>query len=432
MSHKYNARSLAVYVLQHSKKNVPLQFALDDALSKYPLEQNESALCTELVYGYTRYCLRIEFILDTLLKNRKGLPHVLQYTLGISTYSLLFLTRIPHYATVNWAVDFTKKNFGQGLAKLCNGVLRSLLRLEDAPLHVEFYKNIYDFYSVPSWLYDLWQNAYGHENTIKLLARSLQRPRTSFRLNKLHTNYAELDDFFSGHNFFEPIGFNGFVFRATNSPKDVTQVNFNDLHEQGAISWQSVGSQEILSQCFEAVPSLKEELWWDACAGQGGKTFALMEQGIRVGLASDISMQRLMQLKRTASRLKLSPPPLALMSAECAALNQWRGSILLDVPCSGLGTLAKRPDIRLNRSENDIRYMLKLQHDICKKTWTFLRKDSFLIYMTCTLSPSENDGQVSAFLKNNSDGKLLFSWQTAHDHSCCEGMYVAVIQKKST
>ncbi len=428
----HDARSLAVHILQQVHKNIPLQSALDSALTKHPISSKETALCTELVYGYARYCLRLNYVLDTLLKKREQLPLPLQITLGISAYSLLFLSRVPHYATVNWAVDFTKSQFGPGLAKLCNGVLRSLLRLGDAPLHDNFYKNAHDFYSVPQWIYDLWYNEYGENNAQLLLTKSLQKPMQCIRLNRLHADYKELHSFFSSVEGANAVGFDGFVFNEGAShawPHALKGKSLSEWHNEGAFSWQAAGSQIALSKCFEAVPRLHEQEWWDACAGQGGKSFALMEQGINVGLVSDVSSVRVAQFKRTAQRLNVPMPRLALMSGVRPALCSWSGSILLDVPCSGLGTLSRRPDIRLHRTKNDVKNMLKTQASILQSTWPLLQKSNYVLYMTCTLNPQENEGQVNAFLRDHADAHMLFTWQTPFEHPWLEGMYVAVIQK---
>ncbi len=424
-----DARSLAVYVLQQMDKATPLQSALDSALVQFPIKDNEKSLCTELVYGYTRYAIRIDAILDNLLKKRQDLPKLLQLTLGISVYSLLFLSKVPSYASVNWAVDYTKKNFNLGLSKLCNGVLRSLIRLEDLPMQLGYFESEDEFYSIPKWIYDLWLRSYGHNDTIKLLTRSLQRPKNCIRLNKLHEDYIKLKNYFDELPGAEPLGFDGFVFNGVQLPKEILNKTVYQLHIDGAFSWQASGSQVVLEKCFTAVPELLSQVWWDACAGQGGKTFALLEQGVHINLVSDLSLPRLKQLQFTAKRLGHSLPQSVIMSAAKPDFNLYDGSVLLDVPCTGLGTLAKRPDIRIHRSYDDLQEMLKTQQEILNGAWAVLKPNRFLIYMTCTVNPLENEVQVESFLQNHSNAKLLYSWQTPHEHPWLEGMYVAVLQK---
>ncbi len=424
-----DARSLAIMVLQELSVQNSIQSTLDYVLTKFPLDPLDINLSTELVYGYTRYSFRINYILDTLLKKRTKLPRALQLALGISIYSLLFLTRVPHYATVSWAVNFTKKHYGVKLSNLCNAVLRAFIRLENEPLNINFYKEAHLYYSCPKWIFDLWLNSYGQEITTFLLERSLNRPHAAIRLNKLHEKYNILHSFFSNFNDAKSFGFDGFMFSNSNLPKQICNFNLNELHDEGAFSWQSAGSQISLYECFANVPELYNQSFWDACAGQGGKTFALLEQGINVTLASDVSNARIEQFKFTAQRLNIEFSNILPMDVTNPNFDNFNGSILLDVPCTGLGTLCKRPDIKLNRSLEDAEEISKLQKNILQKAWSLLSINSYLIYITCTLNPHENENQVKWFLKNHPNAIQVFSWQTPHTHLTLEGMFAAVLKK---
>ncbi len=425
----FDARSLALHVLMQNHKGVSLQQSLDLALSQQNFIPQDVSLCTELVYGYSRFFLRVDFILDCLLKNRLALPKLLQLTLGMSVYSLFFLTKVPHYATVSWAVDFVKAKFGLKLSKLCNGVLRSVMRLENKPHEISFYNNPHEFYSVPQWIYELWLNSYGKENCESLLSRSLQRPKSSLRLNPKHERYNDLFSFFSSLDYIQAIGFDGFVSLEGNFPSLAAGFSLQTLHDSGAFSWQSAGSQVVMHEAFNAIPELKDECWWDACAGQGGKSLMLLEQNINVSLVSDISKSRLKQFKCNANRLKINFSSLVEMSARQACLRNFTYSIILDVPCSGLGTLAKRPDIRLNRKLEHLDYLIQTQSSILQSCFNILQVNKFLVYITCTLNPSENELMIKNFLNDNRACEEVFSWCTPHLHPWLEGMFVSVVKK---
>ncbi len=426
-----DARSLSILILQQSFNSVPLQQALDSGLISHKLTPQDSALCTELVYGYSRYALRINSVLDTLLRNRAGLPKVLQLTLGVSAYSLLFLTKVPHYATVDWAVSFTKQKLGLKLSKLCNAVLRSLLRLEQSPHEFSFFSNAYDFYSKPKWMYDLFLDAYGIDNSHSLLMRSLQRPKVCIRLNPYHELFDDLKSFFTSLDNFSCVGFSGFVCLDGKIPSHCLTHSLSFLHEDGAFSWQSAGSQEAMFNCFQSVPQLKEFSFWDACAGQGGKSLILIEQGVNIILASDTSWQRLMQFELTLNRLNFAKPFLLQMSATNSSLKNFNGNILLDVPCSGLGTLSRRPDISFHRTVKDLKKLVSLQKNILQNSFNILSSDRYIIYLTCTLNPSENDLLIDDFVLKNPKSEVVFSWQTPHEHPWLDGMYACVIKKNA-
>ncbi len=450
-SHCPDARSLAVQVLLHVKPSIPLQASLDTGLRNTSLQHKDHALCTELVYGTMRYSIRIDAALDVLMKKRSALPDEMQCILRVSAYALLFLDRVPHHATVNWAVNLIKTRFGLGLSKVANGTLRSLSRLGDEPHQQNFYKNSHEYFSVPLWLYKLFVQSYGQEDAERILLRSLDRPKIALRLNARHNKFDELKAFFenepqdearldvheentcfedSAAYKVEPVGWTGFVFTQGNTAREALGQSMFKLHDSGAFSWQAAGSQHVLKLCFDNVPDLKFSPMWDACAGQGGKSLALIEQGLEIALASDTSKNRLMLLRETAHRLKLACPEVVCSSAANPPIDQWQGNILLDVPCTGFGTLARRPEIRLHRSQNDMLNLVALQKKILRAAFAVLQAQQFIVYMTCTLNPLENEKLIEKFLLDNTSAELKFTWQTPHDHPYLEGMYVAVLQKK--
>ena len=427
--HAPDARSLAVQVLLHAKPGIPLQASLDRGLRNTSLAHKDHGLCTELVYGSMRYAIRLNAMLDTVLKKRQNLPQGMQIALQVAAYALLFLDRVPHYATVDWAVKFVKKRFGLSLSKVCNATLRNVLRLEQEPHNESFYNEPSDYYSMPKWLYNKFIQDYGDVHAKLIMLRSLAKPKVSLRLNPRHKKYDFLKEYFNTQEGVESIGWTGFTFTTQQSPLMIEHISMYKWHDLGAFSWQAAGSQHVLKQCFENVSDLKFSPLWDACAGQGGKSLALLEQGLEVPLVSDINISRLNLLRDTARRLRLLCPDIICASATSNFLDNWQGNILLDVPCSGFGTLARRPEIRLYRSPDDIQDLIKIQNNILTRAFNILQKSQFIIYMTCTLNPDENDKLIANFLDSNPNASCSYEWQTPHEHPYLEGMYVAVIRK---
>ncbi len=425
----YDARSLAIYTINCVQNGDAIQAALNKSIVKYNLNSLENSLCTEICYGYLRYCLRIDAILRRFLSKPHKLPSILKINLGIAIYSIIFLNKIPHHASVNWSVEFAKKVFGISLSKVCNGVLRNVLRNINDFNSPEFYE-ISDYYSVPKWLYTLLVTSYGKQNAHDIFERSLQRPQLSIRLNKSHELYSNLDNFFSEIPGIQKNGFSGYAFVHEDLPKAYENLSISQLHCMGAFTWQSLASQVAMYHCFAAIPELSSEIWWDACAGQGGKSLMLLEQGVKIKFASDISLQRLNQLSINAQRLNVLCPIRIIMSAANPSFRSFNGSFILDVPCSGVGTLGKRPDIRLHRTISDVHHLVSLQRQILNSIWNVLPTKKFIIYQTCTLNPDENENQIFSFLNAHSDSELLYTWQTPHDNTYLEGMYICVLKKK--
>ncbi len=426
-------RHVAVEALLDVLKGMHSQAALDLALRKHGLELKNQALCTELVYGTLRFYFRLDALLDNVLAKRQKLPEAVQMILRVALYSILFLERVPDHASVHTAVTYCKTLFGQKLANVVNGALRNLVQSKNNFHDISCYKKEADFYSLPRWLHGYFVKAYGEDIAKILMAKCLQRPNVAIRLNPKHPSFNVLNNFFMQQEHAKPVGHSGYVFLGGNVSREALSIPMQTWHEKGAFSWQAAGSQEVLQRCFDNVPELKDDVWWDACAGQGGKTIALLEQDISVTLASDISFSRLSLLQDNCARLNLDLPMLVLGGAEKSWHNFkegfWTGNILLDAPCTGFGTLARRPEIRLHRTYDDIQSLITIQRNIVQEAFGFLKTGSFLVYMTCTYNPAENENLIAEFLDNNVSAEVVYSWQTPFEHIFLEGMFACVIKK---
>lgn len=436
------ARDMALLVLQRVERGDAVQMALDQVLASQnaAADPRDAALCTEMVYGYLRTALRVEAVLAKVLKAPQDLPRVLQLILGLGVHSLLFLDKVPDHAVVNWCVE-RGSQFGKKMSGLTNAVLRSVQRLGDDPQHKEFYAvngaSALDaqclYYSVPLWMGQLWHDAYGAESCELLLARSFAQPWPCARVNALREENTALRAALLEQGG-TAVGKCGVVFAPGETPKAVLGQSMAQWHAHGAFSWQAAGSMVVLDGGLDtAMDSLQVPHWnapvWDACAGQGGKSLGLMERGVRVGLCSDVHVGRLRQLRKTAERLRIQCPPVLRMQADVPALRSWPGTILLDAPCSGLGTMARRPEIRTRRTADHIGALAALQARMLRTAWQLLGQGGHVVYMTCTLNPAENEAQVQGLLRSESAARLVSTWQTPHDHPWLEGMYVAVLQK---
>lgn len=424
-----SAREIALRVLERSGIGTPVQSLLDTILKGGDFARQEASLATELAYGYLRSEIQLSWLLGQFLKAPEKLPLAMRIILGIAAYELLYLDRIPAHASVNAAVEAVRTRFGQGLSRVANGVLRSLIRhTEDedvlAPLY--YAKRIPDplqrlsiRYSLPVWILELWINAYGQERTEAYAAASAKVPWPCVRINTSRHDWTVLRGQLAqaGKSF----ALSGVRFAPGHAPEE--------LHSwlvQGALSLQGAGSQLVLE-------ALDVQNWqdpvWDACAGRGGKTLALMEQGLSILAASDVYLPRLRGLHTDARRLELSPPPLICTSATAPAIKGKPQTILLDVPCSGLGTLARHPDLRMLRTPDQIRGLVSLQEQILDTAWAILPSGGHIAYVTCTINPEENETQVSRFLERHPEGVLERQWASTPDDFGSDLMYGALIGK---
>lgn len=429
------AREIATIALQKIKEGQPIQVLLNNILLTYPLSKQDIALVTELVYGYLRLELRIVWILEQFLKKSENLPYEVKLIIGLATYELLFLDKIPPYATIHTAVSTIKSKFGKVLAGVANASLQTIFRKSkhsDGPKYNTFYKQrlpedihyLSVWYSIPLWIIKLWISNYGTQKTLKLAASSLQRPYFCIRVNPIYNNWRELYENLC-QNGGIPIGRSGIYFKPNKKPKELQH-----YLEQGYISIQGAGSQFVMD-------ALDIQTWkipiWDACAGRGGKTSLLLEWGIPIFAASDISLSKLQGLITETKRLKLLTPPIFCSSSTQPALKNVLCSqlktILLDVPCSGLGTLSRHPDIKKFRTPKDVDNLIQLQKKILNTAWEFLPPQGELIYITCTVNPSENEQQIIQFLKDHPQASLKKQWEGIPDCFGTDIMFGAIIQK---
>ena len=409
------ARALALDALGRTLAGADIQAALDGVLGRSPqpirFAPADAALAAALAYGVLRLRLRLTWLLGQLISGRKKspLPGGLHLVLLLAAYELTMLDRVPAYATVHWAVEAVKRAYGASFAGLANAVLRRLADLGQDARNPEWYAArlsgtpfLAVFHSLPEWIVDLWVADYGEEAARTHLAAHSATlstpPGTACRLNTARPGWTDLRESLMAENQGDPVGASGLFFRSADGAAKLRDLaaGLRLLAAEGALSFQSAGAQDILER-------LDPENWpgliWDACAGRGGKTFALIERGLPVRLASDPSARRLAGLQAEARRLNLAPPPLVRARAEQPPFAFGRegavfNTILVDAPCSGLGTLARRPDILLRRSVADIAALAALQTDILAACLAQLRPGGRLAYITCTMSRRENEGQV--------------------------------------
>ena len=397
-----------------------------------PVERN---LCSELVYGYLRSEIRIAFVLAHVLPRPQSLPRPLLHVLGLAVYSLIFQNRIPDHAAVFSAVETARTLYGPALAKVANGALRSVQRLADAPLQPDFYlpdgvavqsaEHLALFYSLPLWIVGHWRKRYGPQAAEQLARRSFARPWSALRVNACHV---------LGHDLLSallaqggtPVGQWGAAFAPGNLPAQACGMSLTDLQACGAVSFQSAGSQLVLEKL--GLYDWRRPVW-DVCAGFGGKTVALLERGVAVSFSTDRSMQRLTGLPGQCARLSLPCPAVAVTDAVAPPCSVWTGHILIDAPCSGLGVLARRPDIRRRPQQQALEHE-QLQGRMLERLVAMLQPGCELAYITCTLRMQENEKQIQQVMRCATGLQLVRQWQTPHEHPWLEGMFGAVLRKQ--
>jgi 16S rRNA (cytosine967-C5)-methyltransferase len=420
-----SARRLALDILRRTiDHKQDLQAAVDEVLN--PVQAGpDKGLATELAYGYLRMRGRIDFLLSQLLKNPVQTSPVMKRILGVAMYELLFLSRIPDYATLDWAVTLVRERLDQTMGKVANGVLRSLLRLGLSVRFEEYYQTktaghdqfLSAWYSCPQWLTRMWLGSYGKEQTQAFLQATLSAPPLGVRINRTHAQAETLRE------NLQPLkqDSSNWGFALTQWPDFLPQAV-----AEGAATRQSLAAQKIMD-------ALGVDYWpspvLDACAGRGGKTYLLSELGKSVW-ASDVNVFRLRQLKAEGARLGFDIPAFRSQGQGPSPLRQPPRTIFLDVPCSGLGVLSRRPDIKWKRTAADCAGLVKLQREILLAAAGLLPSGGCLAYVTCTLNPEENEKQIERFASDHPEFSRLRQSQSEPTEGLGEFFYGAVLRKK--
>jgi 16S rRNA (cytosine967-C5)-methyltransferase len=382
---------------------------LDQALKTESLTERDRSLLTELVYGTLRWRGKIDAQLShhlrrSLEQTDSGLRNLLRLT----CYQLVFLDRIPDYAAVNEAVALAKTRGGAKAAGFVNGVLRSFLRQanhNNAPNSEDLSLEALAIeYSHPPWLAQRWSEEFGVVSARELMRANNERSPLVLRVNSLQCDREEL------------------LQRFTTAGLDAVAGNFSPQ----AISVQSAGAVENLpgfsaglfqvqgeaSQLVAFLLSpLPGERILDACAAPGGKSTHVAElmkdQGELVAI--DKSAPGIERIRQNISRLGLKSLRLVCADIGEKLPTLTAGSfdrVLVDAPCSGLGTLRSHPEIKWQRNESDIQRLSHLQAKILRRVVAYLKPGGVLVYATCTLSHAENEQNIEFFLAEHPEFEL--------------------------
>lgn len=429
----FSAREVAILTVTKTLQGQDLQAALNHSLSQTGLLDKDKTLVTKLCYEYLRYKGQIDYILSKILfKKKKKLPFKLHVTLGLGSYEILYLEKVPEYASVNWYVEFVKKNVSSKFASLTNAVLRQVTRIRQEIQDQNFYRQDHPnkvsflsrYYSCPKWIINIWLQNYGEDKCIQLLKNSLIPPPVGIRINQTLPEFEEVFSSLASYPHCLKKQTNALAFSKT--PTE----DIYPLEAQGVLSRQSLASLEALQATF---PQSWPTPIWDACAGHGGKTSALLEWGITSIWISDIDLNKVVACRSELNRLRFSSIPLVFVAdaKDTPPFKKNPHTIFLDVPCSGLGVLSRRPDIKWKANPKDMQRLLNVQSMMLNSTASILSSGDELIYMTCTLTTQENQKQIENLIHNSGLGfTLKFEKQTSVDSVLNEFFYTAQLKKK--
>jgi 16S rRNA (cytosine967-C5)-methyltransferase len=403
-----NPRQLAFLTLRAIQQGAFADVALDKALKQPQLAELDRRLLTELVYGSVRRQRTLDHLIDQLGKKKSHQqPPDLRLILHLGLYQLRYLTQIPTAAAVNTTVELAKQNGFAGLAGFVNGFLRQYSRLAQNADPLQLPENPVEalsiLHSYPDWIVQNWFEQFGFAETEKLCHWFNQPPNIDLRINPLQTSISSVEA------EMQTAGIT--VSRVLPLPQALRLPG-----SAGAIQnlpgfaegWWTVqdSSAQLVSHLLDPQPG---EVVIDACAAPGGKTTHQAELMQDQGSiwACDRTPSRLKKLKENVERLQLTSIQIQVGdSRDMPQFVNQADRVLLDAPCSGLGTLNRHADARWRQSPETVKELAQLQSELLHHTATWVKPGGILVYATCTLHPAENEAIVQAFLAQYPDWQL--------------------------
>lgn len=418
--HVENARAAALAVLTSVEAGAYSNLKLNHVLRQARLSRMDAALATEITYGTLQRQNTLDWMLAPFVRRELSeLDSWVRNLLRLSAYQLVYLDRIPDHAVVNEAVNLAKSWGNDGIGRFVNGTLRNFLRhpeIRRIPKDLPTIQRWSLEYSHPEWLVEYWQQQYGPERAEAMLCHNNRRPVQAVRVNRLKATRDELwprllTDV-PGEWQLSAIASQGLRYSGP------VPLAHSRLYQEGWFTVQDESAQ-LVSEIVDPQPGMRV---LDACAAPGGKTTHLAERMDDQGtvVAWDIYDHKVQLIQQAAKRLGLSS-----ITAERfdARLGAQRGiepfdAVLLDAPCSGLGVIRRRPEIKWQRRLQDIPDLVRLQRELLAGVAPLVRPGGILVYSTCTLAREENEENVAWFLDRHREFQL--DRETSHP-LCAEG-----------
>lgn len=404
-----DSRSYAVKILcRVERTDAYLDKVLDSELRLSTLNDYDKALLSELTHGVLRWIRRLDWFLNGFYRGQyeKCLPEV-KNAMRVALYQILFLNKIPYAAAVNEAVEFVKKIRGEKHAGVVNGLLRTIIRTLDNLVwptrEIDEVNYLGIIQSHPNWLVRRWINRFGFDDAQKLCEANNRRPFLCIRVNKLKTTVEDLLAHLNGKNInYRPVSYLDYFFTL----KLMSKIYTDELFIKGYYSIQDISAGLV----SHLVNPKEDDLILDICAAPGGKSSHISELMNNKGriISVDKYLSRVEIMKNNFLRLgvrnaetvhdDINNPATELLKSELIGKAD---KILIDAPCSGLGVLSKKPDIKWKREVEDIYMLQKLQLQLLESSLKYLKPGGSLIYSTCTVEYDENYSVVKSFLERN-------------------------------
>ena len=395
------------------------------------LKPDNPAFVRELVYGVLENQIYLDHILKQLIpKGLKGVKKPIKVLLRMGLYQLIFMDSVPEYAAVNETVKLARKA-APGRDGFLNGVLRGYGKKKEQITMPDPEQDLAEYlsvrYSFDSSIVKLWLSQYSVEETERLLENSNMRPPLSIRVNLMKTTPEALEHKLTGE---------GFVLEKASLCDRVFFVKGSSLLETESYRKGMFSVQDVASVLAVDILAPKAgDTVMDICAAPGGKTLAMGEKMENQGriLAFDVYAHKLDLMQAQAKRLGLSI--IETGQQDGTVFNEayvgLADKVLVDGPCSGLGVLRRKPEIKHRPVSEDVSALAEKQLAILENACCYVKPGGDLLYSTCTINKRENGDVVRTFLDRHPDYEMIEERQLLPGRDEADGFYICKMHRKS-
>ncbi|MDD6571319.1 MAG: 16S rRNA (cytosine(967)-C(5))-methyltransferase RsmB [Thermoflexaceae bacterium] len=399
MSESVNLRSVVLDILMEvNEKGAYSHVTLHNALKKFQyLDKNERAFITRLTQGTIEKLIYLDYVIDSFSKVPvQKMKPVIRNILRMSVYQILFMDGVPESAVCNEAVKLAAKRGFHTLKAFVNGVLRNVVRDREKWSSPDFAQLAGDDeifmlhlkYSMPEWILLKWQKEYGTDRLVKILEAFEEESSTYVRCNTIKKTEEEIitslkkqgvsaDKVLDIHGALKISGYN--------------YIAGLDAFKEGLINVQDISSMLV---GLAAAPKENDRII-DVCAAPGGKSVhaALMLKGSGLVESRDISGMKVTLMKQTAERMGLANMRVEVKDALVLYEEDIESAdiVLADLPCSGLGIMGRKPDIKYKMTLQKQKELVRLQREILSVVAKYVKKGGRLVFSTCTINREENE-----------------------------------------
>ncbi len=427
-------RETALFVLmdifeREGYNNITLRKAFKRDAS---LTSVQKAFITEIVNGTLRNLILLDYIIDKFskIKTSKMKPIILNI-LRISIYQILFMDRVPVSAVCNDAVEIVKKRGFKGLSGFVNAVLRNIASNVDNIQYPNHDKSFVEYvsvkYSYPKWIIEYWLKFLKKDAVLNMCLKNNMSPSITVVVNTLKTNEDNLFQIFKNSGIFvEKVEDFDNVLKVSGTD-DISKIQ---AYKNGLFHIMDKSSVMAVKE----LDPKENDFIIDVCAAPGGKTFLcgyLMKNLGRIK-SQDIYNHKINLIAEGVKRLGIDIIETEIKDALVIYEEDFKSAdkVIVDAPCSGLGLVRKKPDIKYSKKFEDVKNLVDIQRNILAVCQNYVRNGGILLYSTCTVSYEENEGNVKWFL-DNFDFKLISQKQILPQDFDSDGFFIAKFMRNT-